>query len=669
MRGNSSRVYIEVEVDGKGGIKVLRQIGKESDKTGKKGKKSFQGMGRSVGDFNRQLQGSQKLLLKWGGTLLGGYAIKRVAGDFLDVASSFEQMEVKLDALTKGHGPETLAAINKWALDMPVNTRKAVDTFAMMQAMGLDPTIAKMQTLVDVSSIFGEEAMPRVARAMGQMITLGKLSAEELNQMAEAGINARKYLTQAFGMTVTELQKSKISIDQIVNAIWQGLNADYAGAAQKAQHSWQGLWTTFISYTEEAERQVMAAGVFDELKNQMSGINDELSLWIKNNSALIAQKVPEYLSKTKTGLQKIWDLATYDPAILEWGIVGLAFGGKKWALIGGSMAHMASWAQNLGKAMGMASQGIVSYSEIAKANFKDLEDIIAKGEARMNKSKTFGIGPGTSGYDIYKSKSTTSKPIIIPKQHTQALKDYKALMTEVEKAQQEFQNALILGGGTAAIVEEQLRRGVGDNLQIVKDAAKDTSNYMIELSQRTAEAMEQNFSDLYFDIMTGQFRSLGDYATAVLRSIQRATADLLGQTTKEALFDKGGGSGLIDTGVNWVTSLFSGGSSYPGAGTYGVNPGDVNWHAQGGSFGPNEWIGVGEKGPEIIYTGNKSGQVIPSGGGNVSVQVNVINNGEPLEQSAPAQVRFDGSKYIADVHIDRMMNNRSYRQANRQAMR
>lgn len=31
-----------------------------------------------------------------------------------------------------------------------------------------------------------------------------------------------------------------------------------------------------------------------------------------------------------------------------------------------------------------------------------------------------------------------------------------------------------------------------------------------------------------------------------------------------------------------IIGLFGGGSSYSGAGTYGVNPGDVNWHATGG---------------------------------------------------------------------------------------
>ena len=252
------------------------------------------------------------------------------AKSFLDVASSFEQMEKKLDALTSGRGKETLEEINAWALEMPVNTRKAVDTFAMMQAMGLDPTIEKMQTLVDVASVFGEDAMPRVARALGQMKTLGKLSAEELNQLSEAGINARKYLREAFGMGVSELQKSGIEIDRIIKAIMTGLDRDFGGAARANMDSWQGLKAATVSYIDEIERRIMDAGLFTELKTQLKLVNDELGDWLENNKDLIRQKVPEYLDELKDGISGIYQkfvsvkdfLGNLPGSGWEWGAAG-----------------------------------------------------------------------------------------------------------------------------------------------------------------------------------------------------------------------------------------------------------------------------------------------------------------------------------------------------------
>jgi len=173
----------------------LERSGKKVDTATNKLNKSFSRTEKTTQKFKKTVTALGVVFA----TVLSAVAIKRVADSFVEVASSFEQMEVQLDTLTKGKGTETLEKLNTWALDMPVNTQKAVDAFVQMQAYGLNPTLEKMGTLVDVASIFGEETLPRVSRALGQMQVLGKLSAEELNQLSESGINARKYLKQAIG--------------------------------------------------------------------------------------------------------------------------------------------------------------------------------------------------------------------------------------------------------------------------------------------------------------------------------------------------------------------------------------------------------------------------------------------------------------------------------------
>lgn len=213
-------------------------------------------------------------------TALGATFIA-ISRSIIQTASSFEMMEIKLNALTKGKGADTLEQLNKWALTMPVNTQKAIDTFVLMKAMGLDPTIKSMETLVDVASVFGEEAMPRVARALGQMQTLGKISAEELNQMAEVGVNARKYLTAAFGKSVEELQKSGVNINKVVKAIMDGLKEEFGGASQMAMSTWQGMLTTLVSYWTEFKLSIARAGVFDMFKEDLKGVLDWVERLIK----------------------------------------------------------------------------------------------------------------------------------------------------------------------------------------------------------------------------------------------------------------------------------------------------------------------------------------------------------------------------------------------------
>jgi len=245
---------------------------------------------------------------------IGGIGFTTIAKGALDTAATFEQLETKLNALTKGRGKETLDELNAWALEMPINTRGAIDAFSTMMAYGLDPTLKKMESLVNVSMVFGEHAMPRIARALGQMAALGKISAEELNQLSEVGINARKYLYEAFGKSVEDLQKSSVDIKDIIEAIWKGFDADYSGAARKAQASWRGLMTTLTSYWDEFRKQVMDREVFDFLKVGLKSIVGEIS------------------TLRKEGDFSDWAAEVADRVIQSFGIIAVSIGHLKKSL-------------------------------------------------------------------------------------------------------------------------------------------------------------------------------------------------------------------------------------------------------------------------------------------------------------------------------------------------
>ena len=261
------------------------------------GKKDLEGL---AGSAELSMKRMKTAFIAAGGVAAAaiGAAMKEIAEHTISVSAEFERLEVKLNALTQGRGKETLEELNQWAIKMPVNTAKAVDVFSMMMATGLNPTIEKMTTLVDVSVLFGEDAMPRVARALGQMKSLGKLSAEELNQLSEAGINARKYLKEAFGMGVEELQKSGKDIDEIINAIMDGLKKEFGGAAADAQKTWAGVKEAFVSTLDEIARKGgESEGAFDGLKESVRGLtgyleeNKALFIDISKNSVELASSM------------------------------------------------------------------------------------------------------------------------------------------------------------------------------------------------------------------------------------------------------------------------------------------------------------------------------------------------------------------------------------------
>ena len=459
-----------------------------------------------------------------------GYGLKEIGGAALNVADSFEQMEIKLNALTDGRGTQTLAELNDWAREMPVNTRKAVDTFVMMQALGLDPTIDKMQTLVDVSSIFGEDTMPRVARALGQMQTLGKLSAEELNQLSEAGINARKYLTEAFGMTVEELQKSQVSIDRIIQAIWDGLNADYAGGAQAAMKSWRGLTTVFKSNMTEITRQVMDAGVFDEVKSQLDDINKKMGDWIENNNTLLVS-FSENIGAIVEGLGKI---AKY--------------------------AGLRSITGTMQQAGELSKQGLLDLTDFMRLSFverqKLVDDILAKQRQILasplqiaaqssTANATKQQGPRYNPWEAYLPEWTVPPSIV--DNFNKPFLDLLPTMDDIESALNDFFGGIdaarnkIHEADTAAWEDFKISLDAWEDsnrerLEEVLNQQDEFDRQMIQLTRHTADAMQQNFSDLFFDALTGELRTFQDYATAIFNSIARAWADMAGQMAAQGLF-------------------------------------------------------------------------------------------------------------------------------------
>ncbi len=252
---------------------------KQLDKTDRRWKKHGTGVAASMNAMKASALGVVATL----GAITFG--IQRLTSASVETAASFEQMEVKLNKLTKGEGKKTLDELNQWALDMPVNTQKAVASFTLLKAMGLDPSIKTLQTLTDVASIFGEDTLTRLSLQLGQAAAKGKIMAQDLNIMAEAGINARGYLQDAFGMTLEEIQKSGIAIKDIIAVIFAGMERDFGGAAKDMMGSWMGLKTVTKSYWVEVQRAGMEKGAFDALKDSLVDVNT----FLKENKESLAE--------------------------------------------------------------------------------------------------------------------------------------------------------------------------------------------------------------------------------------------------------------------------------------------------------------------------------------------------------------------------------------------
>ncbi|ACL05234.1 phage tape measure protein [Desulfatibacillum aliphaticivorans] len=302
---NEATLKIEIGVDDKGSP-VVKGFGDNVEKSTKKTR-------RTLGFLKKDLSGIYKKLVNIRNIALIafiGWGLAALSGQLIEVADSMEQLQMSLDTITQGQGQEWFDALNSWAMRMPVNTQKAIESFKMMRAMGLEPTLDQMTTLVDTMAAIGggSDALEGISRALGQMQTKGKASAEEIMQLAERGVPAYQILAEKLGLTgdqLANLGNQGVTANQAIAALLEGMEERFGGMSEKLQYSWMGIMEGLKAYWKEFERLVMNSGAFLVLKETLGRIRDfigemhtdgRLAEWAAKTGAVIATTITKIVT-------------------------------------------------------------------------------------------------------------------------------------------------------------------------------------------------------------------------------------------------------------------------------------------------------------------------------------------------------------------------------------
>jgi tape measure domain-containing protein len=159
--------------------------------------------------------------------------------------------------------------------EMPQLANLATQLLATKK-VGQDELLPMMKKLGDAASGSAEgfAALPRVGRAIAQMFGKGKIQAEEMNQLAEAGIPAWQALAAATGKTEAELralaQQGKLG-DDAIRALIEGLGKQFEGMAEKQSKTFSGMWSTFKDAANIALGKI-STPIFERLKKGMAAL-------------------------------------------------------------------------------------------------------------------------------------------------------------------------------------------------------------------------------------------------------------------------------------------------------------------------------------------------------------------------------------------------------------
>ena len=122
--------------------------------------------------------------------------------------------------------------------------------------------------------------MERIIRALGQMKAQGRVSREELNQLAEVGVPALKMLADSFGVTTMEMsqmvRKGTVPVEQAISGLIGQFRALYGATGTSMANNFAVMSSNLQDFIDQAKIAI-GGGIFAETRRQLQELTGVVS--------------------------------------------------------------------------------------------------------------------------------------------------------------------------------------------------------------------------------------------------------------------------------------------------------------------------------------------------------------------------------------------------------
>lgn len=233
--------------------KNVRRVADDLETVSKQSKKATSGIKGFADKCNKMTGALSAIAAVQLGSVFTGMAggILNMGIASIQAAAQMRQYEIAFQTMLKSAeaGTQMLRDLQQFAAETPFDVPGVVSAGQQLMAFGFkaEEIIPMLTNLGDAASGLGlgTEGVSRLAYALGQMQTSGKLNAQDMMQLTSAGISAWDMLAQAAGKTVAEMKDlcSKGAIDSkaAVQTIVAGMNDQFGGMMAKTSDEVAGL--------------------------------------------------------------------------------------------------------------------------------------------------------------------------------------------------------------------------------------------------------------------------------------------------------------------------------------------------------------------------------------------------------------------------------------------
>ena len=189
--------------------------------------------------------------------ITAGFAAKKFVLDPINLADQYSSAKIGFSTLLGDkEGQAMMDKIDKFAKETPFKTSGVISNVQKMMAYGWDAdrVIEDMKIIGDAAASTGkgDEGLESIVYALSEIRSKGKLSTQELNQLASAGIKAKQYLAEGLGYgsddagmakMMKDLEKGTIGAQQGIELILQGMKEFDGMMDRTANETAEGLWS------------------------------------------------------------------------------------------------------------------------------------------------------------------------------------------------------------------------------------------------------------------------------------------------------------------------------------------------------------------------------------------------------------------------------------------
>lgn len=298
--------------------------------------------------------------------------------------------------------------------------------------------------------------------------------------------------------------------------------------------------------------------------------------------------------------------------------------------------------------------------QLEQTNAKQRQEMVEQTEALKRSAETYGLAESTissmvsarleDAIAIARQNGASEDAIAVLEDELDLRKKLTAALEDNDLARLVSNTASAKAKKTdadLATLDRALASGKIDKKQYEEAIAgiKDSVSELDEFTRQAARNMQTAFADFLFDPFSDGVQSMAQkFGTA----IQRMVADAASAQLMNILFGEMGKtgkiSGLVGTGIDWLTKSFSGGSSLGGGGIYSWADGGImtsdgpvplRKYARGGIATSPQMAMFGEGSMPEAYVPLPDGRRIPvqmAGGASPNITVHVNSQtGDPAE--------------------------------------